>query len=284
MAINHLNFFSENLMMNTDVNIILPNPRGNNVSVPSGESAGNFYSSGEKFRTLLLLHGRWEDYTSWIRCTNIETYACENKLIVVMPSGLNSNYMDWPNYGLGLKYTKFLAEELMVMIHNWFPSSSRREDNYVAGHSMGGCGAMKLSVLYPEMFSKCATISSNERKYPEFYEKNLKKGNKSVTNWIDAAGGIDLWMNRPENVRGTIEKMSDAEINALPEYYMAIGGNDDAAHISQFTEWAEFCEKHKLKVTSHIESGYGHDGYYFDKELRNIFGFLGLNCNGGENG
>ncbi len=276
MALVHLNFFSQYLMMNTDVNIILPNaPKPNPVKLDQ-KNAKAFYESGKKYRTLLLLHGRWEDYTTWTRCTNIETYACENDLIVVMPSGLNSNWQEWKNYGLGMFYYGYLMEELMPMVHSWFPASSLREDNFIAGHSMGGCGAMRLSLLYPDRFAKCATISSNERKYPDWYEKNIEKGNWTVTNWIDAKGGIEPFMDSVENVRGTLEKMSAEEIAKLPEYYIATGGDDDEAHLKQFSGWTSFCEAHGLKVTTNIAEGYGHDGYYFDHEIRNVLRFFGF--------
>ena len=68
MALAHLNFLSQYLGINTDVNIILPDK-------PMLDSPEDFYTKGEKYRTLYLLHGTFGDYTDWIRKSNIETYA-----------------------------------------------------------------------------------------------------------------------------------------------------------------------------------------------------------------
>ena len=83
-------------------------------------------------------------------------------------------------------------------------------------------------------------------------------------------------MDSVENVRGTLEKMSAEEIAKLPEYYIATGGDDDEAHLKQFSGWTSFCEAHGLKVTTNIAEGYGHDGYYFDHEIRNVLRFFGF--------
>ena len=286
MAIMHLNFFSQYLVMNTDLNIILPNSMDPNKyhAKDSSHADPNFYRSGKKYKVLLLLHGRWEDYTSWLRLTNIEQYATENDLIVVMPSGYNSNWTDWPTYGLLPKMYDYLMEEVMPLVHNWLPGSDKKEDNFVVGHSMGGCGATRLLLSYPDKFAAGASISSNERPYPMFYEKNLEKGNTSITNWIDNAGGIENFMASRENVRGHIEKLvAEGKIGEIPPIYISAGANDDAPHIKQFHSWVEFCEQHGLKVTSHLAEGYGHDWRYFDKEIRNILKFFGFDMSKFEN-
>ena len=87
MALVHLNFQSQYLGNNTDVNIILPDK-------PMPAEPQSFYSSGEKYRTLYLLHGTFGDYTDWLRKSNIETYAAERRLIVVEDSGFFKNKCD----------------------------------------------------------------------------------------------------------------------------------------------------------------------------------------------
>ena len=79
MALLHFNFESEYLNNNTDVNIIVPDKK-------RGVSPAEFYGSGKKYKVLWLLHGTFGDYTDWLRKSNIELYACEKNLIVVMPS------------------------------------------------------------------------------------------------------------------------------------------------------------------------------------------------------
>lgn len=54
----------------------------------------------------------------------------------------------------------YLTEELMPLIYGWFPASDRREDNFIAGLSMGGRGAIKYTVNHPELFAAAAVLSA----------------------------------------------------------------------------------------------------------------------------
>lgn len=67
-------------------------------------------------------------------------YATERNLVVVMPSALNSNYSNWDKFMMGYDMFDYLTEVLMPLIYGWLPVSDKREDNFIAGLSMGGPG------------------------------------------------------------------------------------------------------------------------------------------------
>ena len=171
MALLNLDFESEYMGANQNVNIILPDkPR---LITPS-----DFYGSGKKYKVLWLLHGTFGGYSDWIRKSNIELYACEKDLIVVMPGIGNADYEEWNNFTLGLDAERYITEELMPLVYNWLPASDKREDNFVAGLSMGGAGALKFALKYPEKFSKCASLSycpskPDEEKLAEYLAADL---------------------------------------------------------------------------------------------------------------
>ena len=119
MALVHLNFQSKYLAGNTDVNLLLPD-------LPRTEEPGAFYASGKKFPVLWLLHGTFGDYTDWLRKSNVELYACEKDLIVVMPSAQNTDYANWDGFGVGCKMWDYLTEELMPLVYGWFPASKEK--------------------------------------------------------------------------------------------------------------------------------------------------------------
>ena len=79
-----MNFESSYLHGNTEISVILPDK-------PREVSPKEFYGSEKAYPVLWLFHGSFGDHTDWVRRSNIETYACENDLIVVMPSALNTN-------------------------------------------------------------------------------------------------------------------------------------------------------------------------------------------------
>jgi S-formylglutathione hydrolase FrmB len=60
---------------------------------------------------------------------------------------------------LGYRYWTYISEELPAIVRSLFPISERREDNFVAGLSMGGYGAFKLALRNPERYAAAASLS-----------------------------------------------------------------------------------------------------------------------------
>ena len=153
MALLTINFESQYLHNNHEVCVILPNK-------PRKETPEEFYRSQQRYPVLWLLHGTYGDQTDWLRKSNIELYAEEKNLAVVMPPALNSNYSNWEDTMLGYSMYDYLTEELMPLIYGWLPVSDRREDNFIAGLSMGGRGTIKYAVNHPERFAAAAVLSA----------------------------------------------------------------------------------------------------------------------------
>ncbi len=149
MAFFQMNYHSDALMMGVSVNVVLPE----NVSTMIGMNA----NAALEFKTLYLLHGLSDDNTIWMRRTSIERYASKYGIAVVMPGVGRSWYTDMAN---GAKYLTFVGEELPKRCQAFFRGmSTKREDNIVAGLSMGGYGAIKVALTYPERFGLCASLS-----------------------------------------------------------------------------------------------------------------------------
>ena len=155
MSYFELKYSSKALSRNVTVSVILPNPeKGEELRVP------------EHYKTLYLLHGLAGDHTSWVRNTSIERYAADYGIAVVMPSVERSWYT---NTAYGQRYLDFVADELPAVCRGYFRGmSDAREDNYVGGLSMGGYGALKLSLLYPERYAGCIALSAS----PDITRKN----------------------------------------------------------------------------------------------------------------
>ena len=100
MAFCQLHWFSQILVKQTTTWIILPD-------VGIGP-----------FPVLYLLHGLSDDQTAWMRHTRIMDYVSELGLIVVMPDGGRSFYV---NHAAGPRWMEHLAEELPAMIERNFP-------------------------------------------------------------------------------------------------------------------------------------------------------------------
>lgn len=153
MAIFECNLFSKMLYSSVRVNVILPTP---DSSAEFFGTTTKYPEPGEKFQTLYLLHGFSADYTDWQRFSRIESYAQQKHLAVVLASANNSSYTDLPYGG---QYFQFFTEELPRLVQAIFPLSEKREDNFVAGLSMGGFGSLKMALLCPEKYAAAASLS-----------------------------------------------------------------------------------------------------------------------------
>ena len=117
----------------------------------------NLIAGNKKFPVMYLLHGLSDDHSIWLRRSCIERYAAEYGVAVIMPDGGRSFYTDMKHGG---KYFQAVAEEIPSFAERMFPISTRREDTFIAGLSMGGYGALKTALRYPERFAAAGIMSA----------------------------------------------------------------------------------------------------------------------------
>jgi len=108
------------------------------------------------FPTMYLLHGLSDDNSSWPRRTRIEWYVRDLPLIVVMPDGYRGFYTDHKD---GRPYAKYIAEEVVPQIERCFPAKESRGSRCISGLSMGGYGALRLALGYPDKFVSATSHS-----------------------------------------------------------------------------------------------------------------------------
>ncbi|HEX5203886.1 alpha/beta hydrolase [Paractinoplanes rhizophilus] len=138
MALIRVDFAAETLELDTAMTVVLPQ------------------QADEPPPLLYLLHGLTDDDTAWTRFTSIERYADARGLAVVMPQVHRSFYA---NEAYGMRFWDFLTAELPQTVERFFRVSTRREDTFVAGLSMGGYGAFKWALREPGRFAAAASLS-----------------------------------------------------------------------------------------------------------------------------
>lgn len=110
----------------------------------------------EEAKVVYLLHGLTDDCTGWTRYSSCERYARERGVALIIPEVQRSFYIDGVH---GLNYFTYVSQELPQVVQRMFSLSSEREKNYVMGLSMGGYGALKCALTYPERFAGCGSFS-----------------------------------------------------------------------------------------------------------------------------
>ena len=149
MAFFDCHFFSDTLAMTVSAHVLIPQQSSGQIGMESGPARG-------AYPTLYLLHGLSDDHTIWMRRTSIERYAAAKNIAVVMPAVGRSFYQDMAS---GPRYWTFVSEELPQIMRRFFPLSAKREDNFAAGLSMGGYGALRLGLARPGNFAAAASMS-----------------------------------------------------------------------------------------------------------------------------
>lgn len=142
MTVANVRFFSEALGKWTRYNVIQPDV---------GEGP---------YRVLLQLHGLSDDEDAWIERSNLVRYVGELPIIVVLPDGGTSAYLNWKISGRLHKhrYEDLLMQDIPDHVRHHFHASD--EPWAIGGLSMGGYGAMRLGLKYPERFASVYAHSS----------------------------------------------------------------------------------------------------------------------------
>lgn len=107
---------------------------------------------------MYLLHGLYGSEQDWFQYTRVMLWARAKGLAVFCPAGENGFYVNQADTGEA--YMRYVGEELPAFTRRLFPLSSRREDTFIAGLSMGGYGALNAGLTYPEIFGKVAALSA----------------------------------------------------------------------------------------------------------------------------
>lgn len=259
MALVECKFYSEVLGLSTSMTVILPQKTTTQIGMSN-------VTRGKLHPTLYLLHGLSDDDSIWLRRTSIERYVAEMGIAVVMPQVHRSFYTDMEEGG---KYWTFISEELPALARSFFPLSPKREDNFVAGLSMGGYGAIKLGLRKPKVFAAAASLSGAldmAHHFMNWEDPTAKtKEYEQIFGKEDIAGTHDdlLWL---------LQEL-DRSKGPKPALYQCCGTEDFLYADNQI--FREACLETSLSLT--YEEGPGsHEWGYWDTKIRDVLNWLPL--------
>lgn len=189
-----------------------------NVILPFNYKAKE--NSEKRFPVIYLLHGLTGSYSDWASRTNIEEYAFRRDVLIVMPDGADGWYTDSATVA-GDKYESFLIEELIPEIDIKFRTLSDRRHRAVAGLSMGGYGAIKFGLKYPEKFSLAGAFSG------ALDAPQRGQNHQFLRPSINSVFGADDSRTRRDNdIFRLVREMPAEKIKELPFFYLDCGTED----------------------------------------------------------
>jgi putative tributyrin esterase len=256
MILSEVNFFSETLGLGSTMFLLLPQR-------PLAEAGKK---TQKKLRVLYLLHGRSDDHAAWQRQTSIERYVEGLNLAVVMPAVHRSFYTDMVHGG---NYWQFISEEVPAVVHSLFPFSSDRKDNFVAGLSMGGYGAFKLALTYPERFAAAASLSGGLDLSYTVREDNPRNDAGRLAEFRTIFGDLSKVPGSKHDLFALAKKVSKGPVK--PRLYQCCGTEDFI--YSQNTHFRDVASKLPLDLT--YEEGPGdHNWAYWDKMIQRVLAWM----------
>ena len=118
-------------------------------------------SSDERYPVLYLLHGLTQNYTTWSRQGVADYAGLFEDLIVVMPDGGNSWYVNYAESEDGQRndWEDHIVQDVVGHVDRNYRTIARREGRAIAGLSMGGYGSLHLGLRNPEMFISIGSTS-----------------------------------------------------------------------------------------------------------------------------
>ena len=269
MAKSVFNFHSEVLGFHETVHILFPDP-----NIYGAWQDGPF---DDEMEVLYLLHGLRGGAHTWTSYTSIERYLYESgrKMIIVMPEMGNDFYTD---HKIGWKYFTYVAEELPRIMETFMRVTPKREKTYVAGLSMGGYGALKTALTFPEKFGFAASfsgtvdIASSLKETESLIGKDIPM-TRSLRDQLEIYELSKFIFGGPDNIAGTendlyylLEKTASSELK--PQLYISCGSGDGLFEANK-KFFAQAQEK-GYDVRFHEERNMGHAWSFWDKEIEKL--------------
>ncbi len=156
-----------------EIEVPAPSLEGNLLGTATVQGAAVYLPPGydrqpaRRYPAIYLLHGIFDRYPVWIEHFRLPEILDRSigrgaipPLVVVMPNGGNRfGGGFYRNSTVAGNWGDFVADDLVGFVDREFRTLARRESRAVAGHSMGGYGAIHLTMTRPEVFSVAWAMS-----------------------------------------------------------------------------------------------------------------------------
>ena len=239
MARINIKFESKVLGKETGINVVVPEK--------TYESA---------YKCLYLLHGLGDDESTWLERSGIEKYAEKYGIMVVMPCAEQSFYA---NMKKGYDYYDYIALELPEFIERTFNVSTKREDKFIAGLSMGGYGALKIGLRECGKFAAIGSMS------PCGDIAKLEGFDGFLTNVF----GDDLVVPPEDDILCLAKKQENDPLK--PRIYLAIGLQDFLYENDKPVR--KLFEESSYDYTYRESAGY-HNWEFWDDEIQHALSYF----------
>jgi putative tributyrin esterase len=118
----------------------------------------DYETSVRRYPVLYLLHGYGDDNTAWSYMTDLSSYAAQHEIIIVMPDGSKSWFVNYANDPKS-RFEDYIVKDLVGYVDSHYRSIPLPRSRAIAGLSMGGYGAVFLGLKHYDKFSAIGSFS-----------------------------------------------------------------------------------------------------------------------------
>lgn len=196
------------------------------------------YDTARRYPVLYLLHGWGGGYKDWSSKTHLAEDVAWYDLIVVMPDGENSWYVNSAVNPRG-RFEDYIAAELPALVASRYAADTSKQA--IAGLSMGGYGAVLLGMKYPARYSVIGSFSGaltmpRDLRVREGWNRAAKgnNGDFALPSLQEAFGKDNSPAREKQSVftaLRTVAAFDSSRKQHLPYVYLATGIQDPLSHI-----------------------------------------------------
>jgi putative tributyrin esterase len=178
-----------------------------------------------RYPVLYLLHGLAGSHDDWVsNRAHLAEHAAHYRIIIVTPEGHDGWYTDSatvPNE----RYESYIVQELLPDVERRYRTIATRAGRAIAGLSMGGYGALKFGVKYPDKFIFAASMSGahgaptwdpNDKGLLAFVKPSI----------VRAYGAMDTPVRPANDLFKLFDELPAERIAQLPFLYLDCGTED----------------------------------------------------------
>jgi putative tributyrin esterase len=220
----------------------------------------DYASTTRRYPVLYLLHGYTDHYPAWVSYTNLTQYARGYQQIIVMPEGDNGYYTNSAS-DPHLAWEDFVILDLIPYIDAHYRTVVSRQARAIAGLSMGGYGALKLALKYPQLFAAAASLSGAlaAPRWQERFPHEDAEYQKLILGVFGPRGAPSRLENDP------FELIKKVPPELRPQLYLSVGASDNLIEDSR--EFVRLLAELKVPYEYHEFPG-EHDWPVWDREIQ----------------
>jgi len=220
------------------------------------------YDPRMHYPVLYLLHGYSGGHDNWWTKTKIAEYVREVPMIVVMPDGENSWYVNSamePND----RFEDYMVNDLPNYIQKAYSIDTTRQG--IAGLSMGGYGALVLALRHPAKYRFAGSLSGAVT-FPRGMNDTTRQPERALLPSLRHAFGEKPGASRTAYDLFLLYRQTSKE--SMPYIYMAMGTQDGyRSFLPAHRALTDLLRGAGVSYEYHETPG-GHSWQYWDTEIQ----------------